>query len=39
VAALAAQLHLALVDDHLAQEGARVADPLALAAAGLDAQA
>jgi hypothetical protein len=31
VAALCAQLHLALVDDHLAQEGARVADRLAVA--------
>src|SRR3954452_11471040 len=31
--ALAAQLHLALVDDHLAQEGARVADRLAVALA------
>jgi hypothetical protein len=31
--ALAAQLHLALVDDHLAQEGPRVADRLAVALA------
>ena len=31
MAALAAQLHLALVDDHLAQERARVADRLAVA--------
>src|SRR4051794_26595508 len=31
--ALAAKLHLALVDDHLAQEGARVADRLAVALA------
>ena len=28
MAALAAQLHLALVDDHLGHEGARVADAL-----------
>src|SRR3954471_8469723 len=33
VAALAAQLHLALVDDHLAQEGAGVANRLAVALA------
>ena len=33
MAALAAQLHLALVDDHLAQEGAGVADRLAVALA------
>ena len=34
MAALAAQLHLALVDDHLAQERARVADRLAVALLG-----